>query len=77
MNKVLLPLLFITAACSDKVNKKAYQIVVTPNKEYYTTFYNVDHDTGCIDFISYTDNDSSYVKICGPWDVKPNTDYKP
>ncbi len=49
---------------------------MTPKKEYYTTFYNVYLDKGCIDFIAYDGDDSAYVQVCQPWDVKPNPDYR-
>jgi hypothetical protein len=58
------------------VNQKAYQIVSTKDREYYTTFYAVYHETGCIEFIAYDGNDSSFVKLCEPWDVRPNPKYK-
>lgn len=59
-------------------HQKAYQIIITPEKEYYTNYYNVDLETGCITFYSFNNCiDSSYVKVCKPWDVKPNPDYKP
>ena len=57
-------------------NTKAYQIIVTPEKEYYTTFYVVDLDNNCIEFTSYDGDDSSIVKVCDEWDVKPNPDYE-
>jgi len=81
MKKIFLPLLILlSTSCSeinnDNVNKKAYQIIVTPGHEYYTTFYTVHHDSSYIDFISYTPTDSTYVKVYGSWDVKPNPNYK-
>jgi hypothetical protein len=72
LSAVLL-LAFLLASC-EKKNPKAYQIVFTPDREYYTTFYTVDHQTNCIEFTSYDDGDSSRVKVCQPWDVKPNPD---
>ena len=59
-----------------KRNPKAYQIIVTPEKEYYTKSYCVDLDSNCIEFMNYDGNDSNFVKVCPPWDVKPNPDYK-
>lgn len=79
MKKIFLPLLIIlSASCSEinNVNKKAYQIIITPEHEYYTTFYTVHHDSSYIDFISYTPTDSTYVKVYGSWTVKPNPNYK-
>ena len=66
----------VLASCHKPKNPKAYQIIVTPKKEYYTTFYNVYLDKGCIDFIAYDGDDSAYVQVCQPWDVKPNPDYR-
>lgn len=69
--------LALLAVGCDSAQDKCYQIVVTPEREYYTTFYLVDLDSSCIQFTAYDGNDSSYVKVCEPWDVEPNPDYKP
>ncbi len=71
MKKILL--LFIIFFISCRKNPKAYQIIVTPEKEYYTTFYSIDSDN-CISFISYDGDDSTRIELCKPWDVKPNPD---
>lgn len=65
--------MLLLASCGKK-NPKAYQIIVTPEKEYYTTYYTVYHETGCIEFTSYDGDDSTLVKLCEPWDVKRNPD---
>lgn len=72
--KNLLLLFTLISLFGCKKNPKAYQIIVTPTNEYYTTFYLVDLETGCIEFTAYDDNDSSYVKVCQPWTVKKNPD---
>ncbi len=70
--------LFSLASCQrDPADKKAYQIVKANGREYKTTFYDVDHGTGCISFVAYSGEDSSYVKECGEWDAIPNPDYSP
>ena len=73
MKKIILLTTLALVSCHK--NPKAYQIIVTPEKEYYTTFYLVDLDSNCIEFTAYDGDDSSYVKVCEPWDVKPNPDY--
>jgi hypothetical protein len=75
MKKIIL-LLTTLSIISCKKDTKAYQIIITPEKEYYTTFYVVDHNTNCIEFVSYEGDDSSIVKVCDTWDVKPNPDYE-
>lgn len=72
--KRILPLLLLVISFSCNNSTKAYQIIVTPDKEYYVAFYSVDC-SNCITFISYNGDDSSKVKLCEPWDVKPNPDY--
>lgn len=70
--------IFSLASCHrDPADKKAYQIVKANGREYKTTFYDVDHGTGCISFVAYSGEDSSYVKECGQWDAIPNPDYSP
>lgn len=70
--------IFSMASCHrDPADKKAYQIVKANGREYKTTFYDVDHGTGCISFVAYSGEDSSYVKECGQWDAIPNPDYSP
>ncbi len=39
--------LALLAVGCDSAQDKCYQIVVTPEKEYYTTFYLVDLDSSC------------------------------
>ena len=75
MKKIIL-LLTTLSLVSCKKNTNAYQIIITPEKEYYTTFYIVDLESNCIEFTSYDGDDSSRVKVCGEWNVKPNPDYQ-
>ena len=57
---------------------KAYQIISTPEKEYYVKSYDVYLETGCIEFYAFDSYvDSTFVKLCNTWDVKPNPNYKP
>ena len=75
MKKVII-ILTTLVLVSCKKNPKAYQIIVTPEKEYYTKSYTVDLDSNCIEFMAYDGTDSSWVKVCSQWDVKPNPDYQ-
>lgn len=66
----------ISISCS-KQQTRGRQIIITPEKTYYTDNYIVYFDPNCIEFIAYQgDTDSSYVRVCPPWDVKPNLEYK-
>lgn len=66
----------ISISCK-KAQTKGRQMIITPEKTYYTDYYIVYFDPNCIEFTSYNgDNDSSFVKVCPPWDVKPNLEYK-
>lgn len=71
MKKLIILALIFTAACK-KETHKGRQIVIQGNKRWYCDYYNVYLETGCITFMSYEGNDSSFVKVCKPWDVKPN-----
>jgi hypothetical protein len=73
MKKTLILLALALTSCA---KQKGYQIVVTPDKEYYVEYYTVDTETNCIEFTYYRSNgDSSFARVCPPWDVRPNLDY--
>jgi len=74
---IAIALMALASCHRDPADKKAYQIVKANGREYKTTFYDVDHGTGCISFVAYAGEDSSYVKECGQWDAIPNPDYSP
>lgn len=80
MKKIIITLSILTSLISiscDKKQTRGRQIIITPNETYYTDYYIVYFDPNCIEFMSYYgDNDSTYVRVCPPWDVKPNLEYK-
>lgn len=80
MRKIIITLLSIIGIVSiscDKKQTKGRQIIITPEKTYYTDYYIVYFDPNCIEFMAYEGyNDSSYVRVCQPWDVKRNEEYK-
>ena len=77
MKKLTIAIAFIgLMSCAKRTNPKAYQIITTPDREYYTTFYEVDLETQCIEFTAYEAEDSSRVRVCQPWEVRKNPDYQ-
>jgi hypothetical protein len=62
-------IIFFLYSCG---KQKGRQIIITPEKEYYTDFYTVYFNPNCIEFYSYENDDSTFVRVCPPWDVKPN-----
>lgn len=74
MKRIVIVAVIIGLASCGKKNPKAYQIITTKDAQYYTTFYEVDLDKGCIEFTAYDGEDSSRVRLCDEWDVKPNPD---
>ncbi len=72
MKKIIIISLLLSTMCCRTETHRGRQIVIQGDKRWYVDFYNVYLDTGCITFMSYEGNDSTFVKICKPWNVIPN-----
>jgi hypothetical protein len=71
--KIILTLLIFLLILGCKEKRKGRQIIHANGKEYYVDYYTVLLSSDCIEFTAYEKSgDSSFVRVCSDWDVRPN-----
>lgn len=73
LKRLVIIALLLIAIISCTKKRRGRQIIYANGREYYVDYYAVLLSSDCIEFTAYSeDNDSSFVKICSEWNVKPN-----